>query len=153
MGSVLTEGYKLPDKTEERSKPAWRDGGGEDCQANRDRGGPGLFVNRAEDEYLDFLSRAVKERFDGLTAVVDCAYGATYRVAPRILEALGARVYTLHAEDDGSRINVDCGSTNPEELRRAVLEKGAQVGLAHDGDGDRVIAVDETGKWWTAMRS
>ena len=71
---------------------------------------------------------------------------APYRVAPRILEALGARVYALHAEDDGSRINVDCGSTNPEKLRRAVLEKGAQVGLAHDGDGDRVIAVDEKGE-------
>lgn len=141
------EGYKLPDETEEEIEACLEETAAAKIARPTGTGvGRAFSVNRAEEEYLDFLSRTVKERFDGLTVVVDCAYGATYRVAPRILEALGARVHTLHAEDDGSRINVDCGSTNPEKLRQAVLEKGAQVGLAHDGDGDRVIAVDEKGE-------
>src|SRR5690554_65411 len=141
------EGYKLPDKTEAEIEACLEETAAAQIARPTGTGVGRVFpTNRAEEEYLDFLSRTVKERFDGLTVVVDCAYGATYRVAPRILEALGARVYTLHAEDDGSRINVDCGSTNPEKLRQTVLEKGAQVGLAHDGDGDRVIAVDEKGE-------
>ena len=141
------EGYKLSDETEAEIEACLEEEAAAQIPRPDGTGVGRVFaVSRAEDEYLDFLSRTVKERFDGLTGVVDCAYGATYRVAPRILEALGARVYALHAEDVGSRINVDCGSTNPEKLRRAVLEKGAQVGLAHDGDGDRVIAVDEKGE-------
>ena len=131
-------------------KPAWKRRQRRSCQADWDRVGRVFPTNRAEEEYLDFLSRTVKERFDGLTVVVDCAYGATHRVAP-YFEALGARVYTARG-GRRFRINVDCGSTNPEKLRQTVLEKGAQVGLAHDGDGDR-IAVDERAKWWTAMRS
>lgn len=141
------EGYKLMDETEAEIEGYLKEAAATGIARPIGTGvGKAFSTTRAEEEYLDFLSRTVEERFDGLTVVVDCAYGATYRVAPRILEALGARVYTLHAEDDGSRINVDCGSTNPEELRRAVLENGAQVGLAHDGDGDRVIAVDEKGE-------
>jgi phosphoglucosamine mutase len=76
---------------------------------------------------------------------VDCAYGAVFRVAPRLWAALGAEVIPLHAEADGTRINVNCGSTHPAALQRAVVAAGAAVGFAHDGDADRVIAVDERG--------
>src|SRR5690554_649526 len=141
------EGYKLEDETEDEIEAYLeREQAGAICRPTGTGVGRVIFSPRAEEEYLDFLVRTVKEKFHGLTVVVDCAFGAAYNVAPRVLEALGARVITLHAEDDGSRINVECGSTNPERLCREVLQNGAQVGLAHDGDADRVIAVDEKGE-------
>ena len=84
-------------------------------------------------------------RLDGLRVVVDCANGAASEVAPAVLAALGADVDVLHAHPDGRNINDGCGSTHPEDLQRRVVEIGAQVGLAFDGDADRVLAVDEAG--------
>jgi len=81
----------------------------------------------------------------GLDLVVDCANGATYQVAPGVLRELGARVRVIHAEPDGLNINRDCGSTAPASLQQAVVEAGADLGVAFDGDGDRVIMVDHTG--------
>ncbi|HTJ27430.1 MAG TPA: phosphoglucosamine mutase [Candidatus Limnocylindria bacterium] len=86
----------------------------------------------------------------GLTVVVDAAYGAAYLVGPKIFERLGARVIALHAQDDGSRINVECGATHLEPLRARVREEiartsGPVVGVAFDGDADRALFVDETG--------
>lgn len=142
-----SEGYKLEDKTEDEIQAyLGEEQAGVISRPTGTGVGRVIFSPRAEEEYLDFLVGTVKEKFHGLTVVVDCAFGAAYHVAPRVLEALGARVIPLHAEDDGSRINVDCGSTNPEKLCRAVLQSGAQVGLAHDGDADRLIAVDEKGE-------
>jgi phosphoglucosamine mutase len=107
--------------------------------------GTAQHVADAEDRYLAFLLRHAPSA-RGLRVVVDCAFGAAYRVAPRLWEALGAEVVALHAEPDGTRINVRCGSTHPEVLRKAVLEHRAHVGFAHDGDADRVVAVDECGR-------
>ena len=84
--------------------------------------------------------------FRDLTIVVDCANGATYRVAPAVLEELGARVITIGAEPNGMNINDRCGSTHPDKLCRAVVEHGADVGVALDGDGDRVIMVNASGE-------
>jgi len=78
--------------------------------------------------------------------VVDCANGAATSAAPRVLRALGATVEVLHDEPDGTNINAGCGSTHPEDLRRAVVQQGADVGLAFDGDADRVLAIDATGR-------
>ncbi len=83
---------------------------------------------------------------EGLTIVVDCAHGATYQVAPRVFEELGASVVAIGASPDGLNINDDCGSTHPDMLREILLERGADVGIALDGDGDRVIMVDHTGE-------
>ncbi len=99
-----------------------------------------------EDRYLTHLAGLSSGRLDGMRIVVDCAYGAAVRVAPRLWASLGAHVLALHDEPDGSRINVNCGSTHLEPLRRAVLASGADVGFAHDGDADRVLAVDEHGE-------
>ena len=77
--------------------------------------------------------------------MLDCANGATYHVAPTIFRELGAEVTTLHVEPDGLNINADCGSQFTADLRAKVRETGADLGLAFDGDGDRLIAVDETG--------
>jgi phosphoglucosamine mutase len=85
-------------------------------------------------------------RLDGLHIVVDCANGAASVVAPRVLRALGATVDVLHDRPDGSNINAGCGSTYPDDLRRAVVGAGAQAGIAFDGDADRVLAVDADGR-------
>ena len=84
-------------------------------------------------------------RLTGLHVVIDCAHGAASEIAPRVLSELGARVTTLHAAPDGANINEHCGSTDPTELGRAVVEHQADLGLAFDGDADRVIAVDRSG--------
>jgi phosphoglucosamine mutase len=83
---------------------------------------------------------------DGLRVVVDCANGAATAVAPRVLRTLGASVEVLHDEPDGTNINAGCGSTYPDDLRGAVVQRGADVGIAFDGDADRVIAVDADGR-------
>jgi phosphoglucosamine mutase len=85
-------------------------------------------------------------RLDGLHVVIDCGHGAAGEVAPAALAAVGVEVEVLHVEPDGTNINAGCGSTHPETLQAAVVERGAQAGLAFDGDADRVIAVDERGR-------
>lgn len=82
---------------------------------------------------------------DGLRVVVDCANGAASHVAPDVLRRMGADVVVIHASPDGRNINEACGSTHPASLQHAVVERGAHIGLAFDGDADRVLAVDETG--------
>jgi phosphoglucosamine mutase len=82
----------------------------------------------------------------GYSLVLDCANGAAYEVAPKIFERLGASITVLHAEPNGVNINVECGSTKPESMARAVLESGANAGLALDGDADRVMLADELGQ-------
>ena len=82
----------------------------------------------------------------GMRVVVDCANGAAYKVSPAVLKELNAEVVSLNVQPDGTNINKGCGSLHPEELRRAVVEHKAHVGLAHDGDADRVLFVDEQGE-------
>jgi phosphoglucosamine mutase len=101
----------------------------------------------AGDEYVAHLLTSLGEhRLDGLSVVLDCANGAAFELAPRAFRDAGASVVVLHATPDGRNINADCGSTYPETLQRAVREQRADVGLAFDGDADRVIAVDEQGE-------
>jgi phosphoglucosamine mutase len=96
--------------------------------------------------YESHILRSIEGRnLDGLHVVLDCANGAGSEVAPRVLRALGATVDVLHAEPDGTNINDGCGSTHPQSLQAAVVERGADAGLALDGDADRVLAVDHTG--------
>lgn len=95
--------------------------------------------------YLTHLTSLAEAHLGGLKVVVDCAFGAAALIAPRLWQDLGAAVTAIHAEPDGARINVGCGSTHLELLRRAVRAHGADLGFAHDGDADRVLAVDERG--------
>jgi phosphoglucosamine mutase len=100
----------------------------------------------AADDYIAHLVGALDGRtLEGLSIVVDCANGAAFSVGPRALEAAGARVDVLHADPSGRNINAECGSTHPAALQVAVRAGGAPLGLALDGDADRVIAVDERG--------
>lgn len=101
----------------------------------------------AVERYVTYLERDVLDgrRLDGLRVVVDCANGAAYQSAPRVLQTLGCDVTLLHASPDGLNINAGCGSTYPADLQRAVPQHRAHAGLAFDGDADRVIAVDGDG--------
>lgn len=104
-------------------------------------------VEDAPGRYIEFCKATVARQFrlSGLRMVVDCAHGATYHIAPRVFEELGARVHVIGGEPNGTNINAECGSTHPDSLAAAVVEQGADVGVAFDGDGDRVIMVDASG--------
>ena len=95
--------------------------------------------------YVDYLISTLPNSLDGLHIVVDCANGAASAVAPGMYEIAGARVTTIHSEPDGLNINEKCGSTHLGDLVSSVLEHGADVGIAHDGDADRCLAVDNRG--------
>ena len=103
-------------------------------------------LDDAGDRYIDHLLKSLDSPLKGLRVVLDCAYGAAFSLAPRVFREAGAEVHAIHAEADGSRINVECGSTSMKELSRVVVSEGADIGLAFDGDADRVLAVDERGE-------
>ncbi|MBD0862016.1 phosphoglucosamine mutase [Gordonia sp. zg691] len=136
-------GHKLDDAVEDRIEAAM----GEDF--DRPIGaavGRILDAPDAGDRYRGHLAQAIDTRLDGLTVVVDCAHGAASQLAPLAYADAGATVIAIHAEPDGLNINADCGSTHMGKLQAAVLEHGADLGLAHDGDADRCLAVDSTGQ-------
>src|SRR5699024_1100259 len=97
------------------------------------------------DRYVEHLLAATPASLTGVRVVVDCANGAASEVAPAAYRAAGADVVTINAEPDGVNINDACGSTDPEELCAAVVRHGAHLGIAHDGDADRCVAVDAAG--------
>ena len=136
-------GLKLPDATEDRIEAAMAD----DATLPRPtEGGIGLVgdVRGLVKKYEEFLT-GLAPKLDGLRVVLDCANGATYRVAPAIFARAGAEVLTLFDTPDGANINLGSGATAPAALQKAVIEHKADVGFAFDGDGDRVMTVDGTG--------
>jgi phosphoglucosamine mutase len=104
-------------------------------------------IDGVQDRYIEFAKRTLPRalEFEGMRVVIDCANGAAYKVAPAALWELGAEVFTLGVEPDGFNINKDCGSTSPEALIAKVREMRADIGIALDGDADRVAIVDEKG--------
>jgi len=96
--------------------------------------------------YADFLKKTIDTNLQGMKLVIDCANGASYRVAEKVFRELGADVTAIYNEPNGININERCGSTHPEELQKLVLSLKADLGLAFDGDADRLIAVDELGR-------
>jgi phosphoglucosamine mutase len=140
-----SEGTKFPDAWEEAIETGLE---GPD-RAPRARGGEiGRHVTygRAEAYYVDFLCRAFPLDLGGMTVALDCAHGATYRVAPRIFRRLGAKVVAIGARPDGTNINARSGALHPETLQRKVRAVGASVGFAFDGDGDRLMSIDDRGE-------
>jgi len=105
-------------------------------------------VDDAAGRYIEFCKSTVSSKLDfsNLKIVVDCAHGATYHIAPDVLRELGAEVITMGTEPNGLNINQDCGSTEPRLLQAAVLKNEADLGVALDGDGDRLIMVDQQGE-------
>jgi phosphoglucosamine mutase len=107
--------------------------------------GEEIIDSKARDEYISYLLSTIENRFDGLKVVVDCANGAASSVAPEVLQRLGAEVIAIHAEPNGTNINANCGSTHTGNLISRVKSERADLGIAHDGDADRVLAIDHEG--------
>lgn len=109
--------------------------------------GKAMRIHDAPGRYIEFCKSTLPERLSlhGLRIVLDCANGATYHIAPNVFRELGADVSIIGAEPDGVNINRDVGSTHPASLRAAVIHRGADLGIAFDGDGDRVLLVDPDG--------
>ena len=137
------DGFKLPDEAEAAIEALMADAAG----ARPTGGGVGSIRHwpEAAEAYRTSLIARTQVRFDGLRLVVDCAHGATVTTATHVLSALGADLTVIGADPDGVNINVACGSTDLGALQVAVRENSADLGLAFDGDGDRVLAVDATG--------
>lgn len=141
-----SQGFKLPDPVEEEIE---REVLKDRDELPRPTGGDlGRVLETSEgaDRYISYVCSTAKKALAGLKVVLDVANGAAYRVAPEALRRLGADIIVLNNAPDGTNINVGCGSTCPEVLAKAVKEFQADVGLAFDGDADRVIAVDEEGR-------
>ncbi|MDN2565355.1 phosphoglucosamine mutase [Aquibium sp. A9E412] len=140
------DGYKLSDKIEGRIE-AMLDKEVEIALADADSLGRAKRVDGVHDRYIEFAKRTLPRSMSlaGLRIVVDCANGAAYKVAPAALWELGAEVVTIHNEPNGLNINLDCGSTHPASLAKKVHEVRADIGIALDGDADRVVMVDENG--------
>lgn len=137
-------GHKLDDDTEDRISELLAQGPG--LRPTGADIGRVLRADDALDRYLAHIAGAAAAALDGLTVVVDCANGAASVAAPRAYAAAGARVIAINAEPNGLNINDGCGSTHLGPLQAAVAAHGADLGLAHDGDADRCLAVDATGR-------
>src|SRR6516164_6077626 len=140
------DGYKLSDEVEheietlmDADKTKRLAKGGELGRAKR--------IDGVHDRYIEFAKRTMPRNIslDGLRVVIDCANGAAYRVVPDALWELGAEVFSIGVDPDGFNINKDCGSTEPDALSRKVREMRADIGIALDGDADRVVIADERG--------
>jgi phosphoglucosamine mutase len=138
-------GYKLPDELENRIESIILDKAETMPAPIGVEVGRRVRIRNAVRDYVEFLKGTVDTDLDGLKIVLDCANGAAYEAAPMVLGSLGAEVITTYHTPDGTNINDYCGSTHPEKLQSLVLETGADVGLAFDGDADRLIAVSELG--------
>jgi phosphoglucosamine mutase len=141
------EGAKLPDETERSLEDMILSGKMDDLFPPPTELGKAYRMEDARGRYIVFLKHTFPKELtlEGTKIVIDCSQGATYRVAPETFSELGADVKSIFDAPTGRNINVDCGSQHPETLAQEVVKRKADVGFAFDGDGDRVIAVDETG--------
>jgi len=141
------EGLKLPDAMESRIEELVINGGIDGVRPGAHEIGKAFRVGDAVGRYIEFAKNTFPKRLSlrGLKIVVDCGHGATYRVSPTVLRELGADVVALNVAPDGLNINARCGSLYPEVAQQAVVAEGASLGFTHDGDGDRLLCVDERG--------
>jgi phosphoglucosamine mutase len=142
------DGFKLPDEMEDEIESLVVDQKIDHLRPTATAIGKAFRVDDAEGRYNVFVKNAFPRHLtlDGLKVVLDCAHGAAYKVAPEVLEELGARVVAIGIKPNGENINYDCGALYPHHVQRLVRETEAQIGLALDGDADRAILVDETGE-------
>jgi phosphoglucosamine mutase len=139
-----SNGYKLEDKEEDEIEALMAKGCGNHLAPGQI--GHTLSAENAGEQYLGFLKAGAPDlSFEGLKVVVDCSNGATSHVGPELFRSLGAKVWPIYCTPNGININDGCGSQYPEKLAGQVVENNADIGLAFDGDGDRLIAVDEKG--------
>ncbi len=139
------DGYKLSDELEQNIETALAKGPSR--RASPSELGRVKRLDDAGGRYIEFVKQSFPRglRLDGLRIVVDCAHGAAYKVAPTVFWELGAEVFSLGVAPDGLNINCECGALAPEAMRREVLARRADIGIALDGDADRLIVADERG--------
>ena len=142
------DGYKLPDAVEDELEAIVHKLEENDDMARPTGENIGHIEYRTDllNQYIEFVISTCQERFDGMKVVLDCSNGAAYQVMPKVLRELGAKVKVIHALPNGVNINDKCGSTHMESLQKAVVENNADFGIAHDGDADRCLCVDEKGQ-------
>ena len=141
------DGFKLSDEIELSIEARMRQDPEEDLPP-ADRLGRAQRLEGARDRYIEWIKATFPKELSlgGLKVVIDCAHGAAYSVAPKVLWELGADIVPIGVRPDGTNINAGCGSTHPEAMRRAVLEHRADLGIALDGDADRLVLADERGE-------
>ncbi|MBE6031424.1 MAG: phosphoglucosamine mutase [Clostridiales bacterium] len=140
------EGYKLDDKIEEQIEDIILSSRNVNANLTGDELGRCLEADdSALEKYTEFLKSTIDVDITGMKVALDCANGAAYKAAEKVYRELGAEVFVIANNPDGININANCGSTHPENLQKLVKETGADVGLAYDGDADRLIVVDEKG--------
>jgi phosphoglucosamine mutase len=143
-----TDGYKLSDAEEDEIEHLLKANSIDPAQGKSNQViGSVETLEDAPERYLAFLQNTLSDAklFNDMKVVLDCSNGATYAVAPKLFQNLGAQVEALHIRPDGKNINAGCGSEHPETLIDTVIAQKADIGLAFDGDGDRLVAVDEKG--------
>jgi phosphoglucosamine mutase len=141
------DGYKLDDNVEARIEELVFSGAINHVRPVASEVGKALRVDDAIGRYIEYAKASFPKRMnlEGLRIVVDCAHGSSYKTTPSVLRELGAEVIVYGNQPDGTNINKDCGAMHPEQMCRHVLEHRAQLGIAHDGDADRVQLCDEQG--------
>jgi phosphoglucosamine mutase len=141
------DGFKLPDEMEARIEQLIVSNEISHLRPTADAIGKAFRIDDAEGRYIEFVKRSLPKDLDfqGIKLVVDCAHGAAYKVAPKVLRELGAKVEAIGVQPDGMNINAGCGAVHPEMLQKAVQEHGAHIGIALDGDADRAMFVCEKG--------
>ena len=139
------KGYKLSDELEDEIQRTIENG----FEGVPSPTGVSLGRERVEvaalDDYIEFAKNTISSNLEGVKIALDCANGAAHKAAVKAFRDLGAEVYVINDNPDGTNINENCGSTHPEELMEYVVKKGCQMGFAFDGDADRCLAVDEKG--------
>lgn len=138
-----SDGFKLADEIEEEIEYYMENP--EEISSPYSYVGTDLSCFNLIDEYADYLVSCAPKNLDGINITLDCANGAAYRIAPYVFKKLGANVKVIFDTPDGKNINLSCGSTHLENLSRAVKTNHSDIGLAYDGDADRLLAVDENG--------
>ncbi len=142
-----SDGFKLPDELEARMEELIVSKEIDHLRPTADAVGKAYRIDDAEGRYIEFVKRSLPREMDfqGMKVVVDCANGAAYKASPKVLRELGATVFVLADEPNGTNINADCGAVHPERLQETVRQQGAHLGIAHDGDADRALFVCEEG--------
>jgi phosphoglucosamine mutase len=142
------DGYKLDDKIESEIENLVFTGEIENIRPSSDQIGKAVRIDDALGRYIEFAKSSFPKglTLEGVKIVLDCGHGAAYKASPCVLRELGAEVIVYGNQPDGKNINQDCGSMHPEVMCQKVVEHGAHLGIAHDGDADRVLLCDETGR-------
>jgi len=142
------DGYKLDDQIESRIEELVFSGEVEKIRPSAEHIGKAVRIDDALGRYIEFVKSSFPKglTLEGVKIVLDCGHGSAYKASPCVLRELGAEVVVYGNQPDGKNINLGCGSMHPEAMCRQVVQHGAALGIAHDGDADRVLLCDETGR-------